>query len=135
MAVDGNYWGVMSGTSMAAPTVAGIIALWLQAKPTLSVSEIKNVLALTAAKDKYTLTPQFGPNGKIDAFAGMYYVLYKHGLIKGDVNNDGEVNIADVNTLIDIILTDSTGNPRPDVNRDGEVKIADVNTIIVLLLS
>ncbi|MBO4804366.1 MAG: S8 family serine peptidase [Muribaculaceae bacterium] len=135
MAVDGNYWGVMSGTSMAAPTVAGIIALWLQAKPTLSVSEIKNVLALTAAKDKYTLTPQFGPNGKIDAFAGMYYVLYKHGLIKGDVNNDGEVNIADVNTLIDIILTDSTGNPRADVNRDGEVNIADVNTIIVLLLS
>ena len=56
--------------------------------------------------------------------------------IKGDVNNDGEVNIADVNALIDIILggkDDSEG--RSDVNEDGEVNIADVNALIDIILT
>ena len=51
-----------------------------------------------------------------------------------DVNGDGEVNIADVNALIDIILSGSTtGNG--DVNGDGEVNIADVNAVIDRILS
>jgi len=54
-----------------------------------------------------------------------------------DVNGDGEVNIADVNTLIDLILggmsSDDTAR-RADVNGDGEVNIADVNTLIDLIL-
>ena len=37
--------------------------------------------------------------------------------ITGDVNGDGEVGIADVNTLIDMILTDSA-LPVGDVNGD-----------------
>ena len=54
---------------------------------------------------------------------------------KGDVNNDGEVNIADVNCLIGIIL----GGPnvygaRADVNDDTEVNIADVNAVIAIIL-
>ena len=54
--------------------------------------------------------------------------------IPGDVNGDNEVNIADVNAVIDMILTgnsDSAG----DVNSDGEVNIADVNAVIDLILS
>lgn len=54
---------------------------------------------------------------------------------KGDVNGDGEVNIADVNAVINIILggSDSTEG-RSDVNGDGEVNIADINTIINIIL-
>ncbi len=55
----------------------------------------------------------------------------------GDVNADGEVNIADVNALIDIILgseTDETTAERADVNNDGEVNVADVNTLIDIIL-
>ena len=52
----------------------------------------------------------------------------------GDVNGDGEVNIADVNAVIDQILS---GNytESGDVNGDGEVNIADVNAIIDTILS
>ncbi len=53
--------------------------------------------------------------------------------IKGDVNNDGEVNIADVNAVIDMILS-SGSSPSADVNSDGEVNIADVNEIIDIIL-
>ena len=51
----------------------------------------------------------------------------------GDVNGDGEVNIADVNALIDMILSGLT-TPAGDVNRDGEVNIADVNAVIDMIL-
>ena len=53
--------------------------------------------------------------------------------VPGDVNGDGEVNIGDVNTLIDMILSgrqDKAG----DVNGDGEVNIADVNALIDMIL-
>ena len=51
----------------------------------------------------------------------------------GDVNEDGEVNIADVNAVIHAILS---GNPSSssDVNGDGEVNIADVNAVIDYIL-
>ena len=55
--------------------------------------------------------------------------------IYGDVNDDLEVNIADVNAVIDIILTDSGNLTAGDVNGDHEVNIADVNTIISIILS
>ena len=57
---------------------------------------------------------------------------------KGDVNSDKEINIADVNALIDIILgsrVDECTRWRADVNADMEVNIADVNALINMILS
>ena len=55
----------------------------------------------------------------------------------GDVNGDGEINIADINTLIDLLLggkADYDTHHRADVNYDAEVNIADVNVLIDYLL-
>ena len=52
----------------------------------------------------------------------------------GDVNGDGEVNIADVNAVLDMILTTKT-LPSGDVNGDSEVNIADVNALIDMILN
>ncbi len=57
--------------------------------------------------------------------------------LKGDVNNDGEVNIADVNTLVDIVLGgkfDDATMQRADVNEDGEIGLADVNAVLDIIL-
>ncbi len=52
-----------------------------------------------------------------------------------DVNCDGEVNIADVNCVIDVILGgNDIYDGRTDVNRDGETNIVDVNTVIDCIL-
>ena len=51
----------------------------------------------------------------------------------GDVNGDGEVNIADVNAVIDMIL-DGIASAQGDINLDGEVNIADVNVLINMIL-
>lgn len=60
-----------------------------------------------------------------------------HEFLKGDVNNDGEVGIADVNALINLILggepTDDMMLIRADVNEDGEIGIADVNYLVTLI--
>lgn len=52
---------------------------------------------------------------------------------QGDVNGDGEVNIADINALIDIILTDAT-ETRADVNADGDININDVTALINVMI-
>ena len=56
------------------------------------------------------------------------------GTICGDVNLDHEINIADMNVIIDLIL-DGDGNLMADVNYDGEVNIADINAVIDAILS
>jgi len=53
--------------------------------------------------------------------------------IHGDVNDDHEVNIADVNAVIDAVLGDGN-NTAADINRDGEVSVADVNVLIDIIL-
>ena len=139
MEVDGNYWGVMSGTSMAAPTVAGIIALWLQANPNLCVSDIKDILAQTAQTDQFTSGvnhDRFGPNGKIDALEGMRLVLRHMGINKGDLNHDGVIDVADIVLMIDCILN-GMGDISlivADMNDDNVVDVADVTTLIQMVL-
>ena len=72
---QGYPYGAMSGTSMSCPTVSGIIALWLQADPTLTLDEIKEVLAATSRNDEFTaVNPIKWGYGKIDAAAGIEYI-------------------------------------------------------------
>ena len=87
---------------------------------------------------KYTLNKN-GSTGEHTLAMKSFYCHYPNvkapqGLT-GDVNCDGEINIADINTLIDIILTGAGVNNTADVNSDGEVNIADVNTLINMILS
>ena len=56
----------------------------------------------------------------------------------GDANQDGEVSIADVNTVIDAILSgahDANTVWYCDINHDGEITIADVSIIIDIILN
>ena len=58
--------------------------------------------------------------------------------MKFDVNGDGEINIADINVITDIILggtVDELTRRRADVNGDGEINIADINTVTDAILS
>lgn len=61
------------------------------------------------------------------------FTLYYTDSAVGDVNVDGEVNIADVNAVIDTILS-SALLPAADVNDDGEINIADINALLDIIL-
>ena len=75
----------MQGTSQAAPHVAGAIALWLEADPTLTVNECKDIIARTAVRDDYVnngIATQWGA-GKFNAYEGLKEVLRISTGIKG----------------------------------------------------
>ena len=75
---QGYPYGSMSGTSMSCPVVSGIIALWLQADPTLTLGGIKKSLAATSRNDDFTaVDPIKWGYGKIDAAAGIEYLKEK----------------------------------------------------------
>ncbi len=72
------YYTAMGGTSMSSPYVAGSVALWLEACPTLTPDDVRDILRETAINDEYTQT---GVNiwgyGKIDTFAGLAAAVKK----------------------------------------------------------
>ncbi|MBR5027887.1 MAG: S8 family serine peptidase, partial [Bacteroidales bacterium] len=76
------WWGMMQGTSMACPAATGIVALWMEAYPDLSYSQVKYLLRTTAITDSNTGSipvngsPQWGW-GKINALAGLQTILQK----------------------------------------------------------
>ncbi|MDB4787374.1 S8 family peptidase [Flavobacteriales bacterium] len=76
-----NYpFAKLSGTSMSAPAVAGIVALMLEANPALSVAEVRAALKLTAREDDHTGDiPAEGSTvwgwGKVNAVRAVQEVL------------------------------------------------------------
>ena len=58
-------------------------------------------------------------------------------VITGDVDDNGEVNIVDINIVIELILGGTASDvimQRADVNGDGEINIVDINALIDIIL-
>ena len=78
-------WGADEGTSMSTPVVSGAIALWLEACPSLTPEQVKDVLAATC---KPVVLPSgemplqwpnnFAGYGEIDVYAGLVEVLNRY---------------------------------------------------------
>ena len=92
-------------------------------------------------KEIYEQVPVWGSFRHIEEFDAIT-------IIPGDVNGDGEITVADANSVVVIINGGSshghTRVPNPDgggwinladVNGDGEVNIADINAIINMIFS
>lgn len=68
------FYTTMSGTSMATPHVAGIVALMLEANPTLSPNDIKEILQMTATNMPGYENWEVGA-GYVNAFAAIDSIL------------------------------------------------------------
>ena len=72
---DGHYWGTKTGTSMACPFAAGVIALWLEAKPDLTRDQIVEIIENTSLVDSAVESAGSKAGaGKIDAYNGLKYI-------------------------------------------------------------
>ena len=76
-----------------------------------------------------------GSNGY---FTGEIEILQGSGLLRGDLNGDGLVDVTDVSILIDLVLgktsPDLSPQAQPDLNGDGLVDVTDVSTLIDTVL-
>ena len=72
---SGNYYLAECGTSMATPHAAGIFALWLEADPTLSTAELRDIAMETATTSGIDIDDPRAGAGLINAMAGMRKIL------------------------------------------------------------
>jgi subtilisin family serine protease len=75
-------WCAAMGTSQSGPVVAGIIALWLQANPTLTPEDVMGVIRRTSRQPDPSLP---SPNneygyGQIDVYRGLLRILGIDGI-------------------------------------------------------
>lgn len=119
------YYGINVGTSMASPFVAGTVALWLQANPSLTPAEVRDIIKRSSRRDSFT-----GPAsdtdykwgaGKIDAYAGLELASNMTGIADSNAmeglfemstdskNRTVEVRFADQAAPAFIDIFDSTG--------------------------
>lgn len=97
-----NYWSVMQGTSQATPMVSGIVAMMLEADPTLDFAEVLSIIDKTSAEDDYTsMEPIRWGAGKIDATAAIKEVYARKSTGIEGIVTDG---LSDI-----IVTTDGTG--------------------------
>ena len=71
------YYMAQSGTSMASPVVAGAVALWLEADPTLTPQRVLDVIAHTSSHPEQGMSypnNTYG-HGQVDVYQGLLYIL------------------------------------------------------------
>ena len=86
-ATPGGGYISLSGTSMAGPHVAGVIALMVQANPDLDVTTIKQILMETARDMGDPGEDNVYGHGLIDAYAAVTAASADFGTIEGTVTD------------------------------------------------
>ncbi len=99
-----NYWHQAVGTSMACPVVSGAMALWLEADPTLTTKEAKEIIMSTALVDSdVTTSVQWGA-GKFDAYAGLKEVIRRAGIEKVSIENKKLLVTTSDNNIFNVFI-------------------------------
>ena len=78
----------------------------------------------------FEITEVIVANSQYEVSTEIYYFNYN----PGDVNGDGELNILDVVTLVDIIMSNGNYISAGDINGDGYLNIMDVVQLVNMVL-
>lgn len=96
-----SYWETAAGTSMSSPFVAGSIALWLEADPTLTYAEVVDIIQKTATRDEEVTASKADPvqwgAGKFNAYDGLKEVIKrKAGVSNITIDNPERLMVKDL---------------------------------------
>lgn len=125
---DGFYVWTKNGVNLKAGSIEFKVVAnhdWGQSWPNY------NYVAQVPNDGEYDVTITFDP--KADEGSNISCSVVSKSAIDGDVNGDGEVNIADINAIIDAIILDKNSS-NFDANGDGEVNVGDISHVIDIIL-
>jgi len=121
-----NPYGSMQGTSMSAPCVTGIVALWMDCAQrnniTLNADSVRNIMAATCDYDDFTGPEgstyiQFGTHGKINALKGIAYILNLAASTGIDNISDADTSVENVEHIRYVNMSGIESNvPHKGVN-------------------
>jgi subtilisin family serine protease len=113
----GGGYAYMSGTSMAGPHVAGVVALMRQAAPDLDVIAIKEILMATAVDLGDEGEDNDYGHGFIDAYAAVSLVMNNTGTVAGNVVDD-----ATGQPVVGAIVRDLRGTTQRETPTNGSFR-------------
>ena len=117
-------------------TTVTVSDLWSTANVTESENMFTDCTSLVGGKGTtYDANHTDKAYAHIDGGPSNPGYLTEMPIVRGDVNGDKSVNIADVTALIDILLSGATAPTTADCDNDGAVDIADVTVLIDFLLT
>lgn len=121
---NGGYYDANAGTSMASPFVAGTVALWLQANPSLTPEEVREILNQSSKHDFYTGTAASSNRnkwgaGKLDAYAGLQLAIQTTGIS----------DAAEENSMFSITTDRSAHTAQFFFGAAGTARVAVYNTL------
>ena len=106
-------WAAESGTSMSTPVVAGIIALWLQANPTLTPDDIRGILQRTCRhpEEQLTYPNNFYGHGEVDAYRGLLDILGMAGIKELSLHQPQGVQVTARDGLLHLHFSQTSSEP------------------------
>ena len=132
------HWTSCAGTSQASPHVAGIVALWLNANPGLSLDDIRSIIASTS-KTPSSKLPGWG-YGIIDAYAGIKAALSDEYNSLAGIEADSEAVLIRTHERtceafiagakeVSLVIFDLAGSAVMSVSSAGDTAVADLSAL------
>ena len=138
--LDDGSWGFRIYTTSATGVIKGnegeIMSITLNVDANLSAGEYP----LTLTQNKLSVKTEGYNVESVSVDDSNTVITVTASSLRGDVNRDGSVTIADVTALVDIILGKDLGpeylydHVAADVNLDTGITIADVTALVDIIL-
>jgi hypothetical protein len=113
---------------MACPYATGVVALWLQANPTLTIEDVRKIAQATAITSYDDITDSRWGAGEIDAYAGLTMASDMAGVDNVTANDNG-VSIKVINKTIAIESSDKDYTAKIYSTNGGVMKISNESVI------